>query len=72
MREFGCNGSNLSNGPHTTETTLTSEMMLMPNAFKVSTELHYGNLGSDPHWIRPIPTPFGAFLLNFPVGIFTT
>ena len=36
--------------------------------YKLNTELKYGNLGSDPHWVRPTPTTFDAFVLGFPVS----
>ena len=37
--------------------------------YKVNTELKYGNLGSDPHWVRPTPTAFDEFVLGFPVSV---
>ena len=36
--------------------------------YKLNTELKYGNLGSDPHWVRPTPTTFDAFVLGVPVS----
>ena len=39
--------------------------------YKLNTEVKYDNLGSDPHWVRPTPTTFDAFVLGFPVSALT-
>jgi hypothetical protein len=41
-----------------------------PAIIKIWTELGFGNLASDPHWVRPIPTPFEQFILGFPARTF--
>ena len=41
-----------------------------PAIIQIWTELKFGNLASDPHWVRPIPTPFEQFVLGFPAMTF--
>jgi hypothetical protein len=41
-----------------------------PAIIKIWTELKFGNLASDPHWVRPIPTPFEQFVLGVPARTF--
>jgi LPXTG-motif cell wall-anchored protein len=41
-----------------------------PAIIKIWTELEFGNLASDPHWVRPVPTLFEQFILGFPARTF--
>jgi hypothetical protein len=43
---------------------------VVPAVIKTLTELKFGNLASDPHWVRPVPTPFEQFMLGFPARTF--
>jgi hypothetical protein len=41
-----------------------------PAIIQIWTELKFGNLATDPHWVRPVPTPFEQFALGFPARTF--
>jgi hypothetical protein len=41
-----------------------------PAIIKIWTELEFGNLASDPNWIRPVPARFEQFILGFPARTF--
>jgi hypothetical protein len=41
-----------------------------PAIIKIWTEFEFGNLASDPNWVRPVPTRFEQFILAFPARTF--
>lgn len=42
----------------------------VPAFLKFNTEVNFSNLGSSPYWVRPTPTPYDQFMLQFPAKAF--